>query len=348
VCSNLLTSLLNDLITKYKIMEFNLFIGTDVSKKTLDFAVVENADVKLTYVSENSIKGIKEFFKAVGEEYELDLSKVVFCMEYTGIYNNHLLSYLHSIKANIWLGNPIHIKRSLGLVRGKNDKIDAKRIAMFAFKNRDEVQLWEPERKVIQELKALTGIRNRIIKSMESLTVPLNEVKSFVDKKTIALMKVSCKSSINALKKDLKGINRKILEVIKSDEKLNHLFKIVTSVENVGPVVATAVIIETNEFQKINEAKKFACFAGVAPFKYDSGTSVKSKARVSNMAKKPIKTLLHMAALGSVSRPGEMRNYFERKISEGKNKMLILNAIRNKIVLRIFACVRKDSLFVKC
>jgi len=329
-------------------MEFNLFVGTDVSKKTLDFAVVEQGEQKLTFNSENSIKGIEEFFKAFKKQHAFDLSNVVFCMEHTGIYNNHLLTYLTSIKAKIWLENPIHIKRSLGLVRGKNDKVDAQRIAMFAYKNRDEVKLWEPERKVIQILKALTGVRHRIIKSMESLKTPLDEIKSFVDKDTVRSIKQACKTSMDALKKDLKKINDKIQEVIKSDEKLSKLYKIVVSVENVGPVVATAMITETNEFRRFDNGKQFACFTGVAPFQYTSGTSVRGKAKVSHLAKKPMKTLLHLSALGAVSRPGEMKDYFDRKIAEGKNKMSVINAIRNKIVLRIFACVKQNREFKKC
>ncbi len=329
-------------------MEFNLFIGTDVSKKTLDFAIVEKGEQKLVFKSENSINGIESFFNECKRYYEFNLTKVVFCMEYTGIYNNHLLSYLIGIKAHIWLENPMHIKKSMGLVRGKSDKVDAQRIAMFAFKNQKEAKLWIPQRKVIQTLKALNAIRSRIMKSLEALKVPLNEIKTFVDKETIKDLRQTCKSSIKALKKDLEAINDKIVQLIKSDEQLSKLYKIVTSVENVGPVIATAVIIETNEFRRFENAKQFACFTGVAPFEYTSGTSIKSKARVSHMANKPLKKLLHLSALGSVSRPGEMRDYFERKVAEGKNKMLVINAIRNKIILRIFACVRQDHVFVKC
>lgn len=335
-------------IINYKIMELNSFIGIDVSKKTLNYALVENAESKLNYESDNSVRGIEGFIKELCKQKDFELSKAVFCMEYTGIYNSHLLSYLNEIRANIWLENPVQIKRSSGLIRGKNDKVDAQRIAMFAYKNRDEVKLWEPERKVIKILKVLTGARTRIIKAKESLQVSISELKSFSDKETIKSLKESCKSSLTALKKDLIKIDEKIIELIKSDEQLKYLFKIVSSVDNVGPVIATAVIVETNEFKKFNNGKKFACYTGVAPFEHSSGTSIRGKTRVSHMANKPLKTLLHMAAVGAISRPGEMKNYFDRKLIEGKNKMMVINAIRNKIILRIFACVRQDKLFVKC
>src|ERR1035441_6419518 len=231
-------------------MKFNLFVGTDVSKKTLDFAIVQEGEQKLTFHSENSINGIESFFNEFNKHYKFELCKVVFCMEFTGIYNNNLVNYLIGIKANIWLENPIHIKKSLGMVRGKNDKVDAQRIAMFAYKNEKQAKLWIPQRKVIQTLKALTGVRTRIMKSMETLKLPLDEIKSFVDKEIRKSINESCKASLNALKKDLKDINDKIVQIMKSDEQLSQLYKIVTSVQNVGPVIATAVIIETNEFKK--------------------------------------------------------------------------------------------------
>ena len=65
------------------------------------------------------------------------------------------------------------------------------------------------------------------------------------------------------------------------------------------------------------------------------------------MADKDLKTLMHLAAVGSTSRPGELRHYFERKVTEGKNKMLVLNAIRNKLIHRVIACVRDEKKFIK-
>jgi transposase len=35
------------------------------------------------------------------------------------------------------------------------------------------------------------------------------------------------------------------------------------------------------------------------------------------------------------------REYYQRKVTEGKNKMSIMNAIRNKIVHTIFTLVKK-------
>lgn len=326
--------------------KFDYFIGIDVSKETLDINIVYKGNSINNKCIENKGKNIIILLNEWISLYKLNWDTIVFCMEHTGIYNNHLLDVLLKNNANIYLENPIHIKRSLGLVRGKNDKIDALRIAVFAFKNVDDIKLWTPERKVVKTLRGLLTTRERLVQAIENLTIPIGESKEF-DKEIYKSIKQACKASVSALKKDLQKINKSIIDVINSDERISELYKIITSVENVGTIVATSIIIYTNEFKKIKNPKKFACYSGVAPFEHSSGKSIRGKVRVSNMANKYMKKILHLSALSSVSRKGEMRDYFERKIKEGKNKMLILNAIRNKIILRIFACVNQNKIFEK-
>jgi hypothetical protein len=83
------------------------------------------------------------------------------------------------------------------------------------------------------------------------------------------------------------------------------------------------------------------------PFDHSSGKSIKGKSRVSHLAHKGIKHLLHMAALRVIQLDGELSGYFIRKAEKGKNKMLILNAIRNKLIHRIFAVVKSGIPYQK-
>ena len=65
------------------------------------------------------------------------------------------------------------------------------------------------------------------------------------------------------------------------------------------------------------------------------------------MANKSLKTLLHLCALSAIKYVSELRDYFNRKVEEGKHKMSIINAIRNKLLLRAFAVIRNDKPFVE-
>src|SRR6185503_8317631 len=261
------------------------------------------------------------------------LSNALFCMEHTGIYNNPLLNYCTKQKVAVWLESAIHIKKSSGLQRGKNDRVDAFRIAIFAYKNREEVKFWEPKRYVIQRLKYLLGTRSRTMNALKQLSVPLEEEKEFTDSRITKGCLNS--SSTKALKTELKNIEREIKLIIKGDNELKRIYDQVISVEGIGMITATSIIITTNEFKDITEAKKFACYAGVAPFEHRSGSSVRGKTRVSKMANKTVKTLLHMAALSAIKIGGELKDYFLRKVAEGKNKMSVINAVRNKLIQRI-------------
>ena len=92
--------------------------------------------------------------------------------------------------------------------------------------------------------------------------------------------------------------------------------------------------------------KKFACYAGIAPFEYASGTSVKGRTRVHPCANKQLKSLLNMAAMNAIKINGEYKQYYKRRQQEGKNNMSTLNIIRNKILARIFAVVKRQTPYV--
>jgi transposase len=247
---------------------------------------------------------------------------------------------------DICLENPTHIKLSGGLLRGKNDQVDAWRIAMYAYREKESLRLWEAPRPVIKSLKHLSVLRNRLINAKKMLSVPGDEIKSF-DKQAAKLMVSLTKNTAKQIDKDLKAVEGKMQEIIQEDPSLKRLFDITTSVEGVGPITAIAIMITTNEFKNINQPQKYACYAGIAPFEHTSGTSVRGKTRVSHQANKSVKTLLHMAALTAIRYNVDMRNYYQRKVEDGKNKMLVINAVRNKLVHRIFACVNQNRPYEK-
>jgi transposase len=323
-------------------MQFSYFIGCDVSKNELDFAVMEGKQLLFHKEISNTPEKIKNFIKEICKLPKFNLNEAVFCMEHTGIYSNHLLVYLHKKKAKICLEAATQIKNSLGNLRGKNDKVDAMRIAEYAYKNREELRLWVPKREVIQTLAHLSTNRTRLIDAQKLLKTPLEENSTFIKKSMLKKSNSVCNKTLNAIKKDIEKVDREIEKVIASDEELKRLFGLITSVRGVGIVTATQIVITTNEFKDIKDPKKFACYAGVAPFTMESGI-FKGKARVSHMANKKMKTLLHMSALAAITYNEELKTFYRRKVDEEKkNKMSAINAIRNKLILRIFACVTQN------
>ena len=328
-------------------MEFEFFIGIDVSKNELDFAVRQGKCFLFHREVANEPGAIKAFIKELGKLPMFKLSNAVFCMEHTGIYNNHALACLYKNKAHICLEAATQIKNSLGNIRGKNDKIDAIRIADYAYDKRDKLRLWQPKRDIIQQLSHLAATRLRLITVKKQLKVPLKEHAAFSPNTTSKQNLQICNHSLKAIDADIARADKAIDELIATDQELARLFKLVTSVSGIGKVTAVQVIVTTNEFKDINNPKKFACYSGVAPFTDDSGKVIK-KARVSHMANKKVKTLLHMSAIVAIQYNPDLKLFYERKVlQEKKNKMSVINAIRNKLILRIFACVNQNRPYEK-
>lgn len=213
--------------------------------------------------------------------------------------------------------------------------------------SQQDLKWWIPQRDCIQKLKALLALRERMVKMKVQLQVPIDESTEFIDPAIVKETIKNCKKSILALEDDIEAIDKRIQEFVKSDELLQQQYRIVTSIPGIGKITALNVIVLTGGFSRINDSKKFACFAGVAPFEHSSGTSVRGRTRVSRMANMTLKRLLHLAAMSAIQYCDELKAFYKRKIEAGKNKMSVINAVRNKLISRIFSCIKHNRLYEK-
>ncbi len=328
--------------------QFKFFVGVDVSKIQLDFAIMKDDELIFHNKVNNQTSEIIAFVNGLKEISGFRISNCVFGMEQSGIYCNHLIKALYKLKASYVKGSSLHIRSSLGNIRGKTDKIDSIRIAKFLFKTRDDLSFSKPKRQIIEELSSLVTLRSRLVTTRKALKTPLKEDSFFILGNLSAQNNSLCSRTIEALMSDIILIEERIKNLWSLDERLRRLMEIITSVPCIGEITALHMIICTNEFENIKSPKKFACYAGVAPFPHQSGTSVLKRSRVSNLANKKMKTLLHTCAVLSKMHMPEMSEYFIRKTQiEGKNKMLVLNSIRSKLILRVFTCVNQNRPYQK-
>jgi len=152
---------------------------------------------------------------------------------------------------------------------------------------------------------------------------------------------------IESLTKLIKELDRQIITLLKSNEKLAAQRKILTSISGIGDQTAIQTIVATRGFTRFDSGRKFSCHVGIAPFSYESGSSQKSQKKVSSKANKDLKKLFHMCALSAIKMEGEFNAYFVRKVAEGKNKMTVINAVRSKLINRIFALIRDNRNYEK-
>ena len=113
-------------------MYFSQFIGVDISKDTLDAAIYPAKDKKLDFLHfDNTQKGLGEMMTWL-KRRGVKLAEMVICAEHTGVYTNPLIAFADKKGLALSLNSPLDIKRSMGIARGKNDAVDAGRIAEYA------------------------------------------------------------------------------------------------------------------------------------------------------------------------------------------------------------------------
>ena len=318
------------------------FIGIDVSKDHLDIALFqEGKPIKYKHIA-NNLESITSYLSSFQDKHEIKES--LFCMEHTGVYINWLLVAFSDFKCSIWVENALQIKRSGGANRGKNDKVDAGRIATYAFRFQDKANLYCPPSEQLEDLKTLQKLRKTLVNHKQELETYVNEQSQFSKSSTQKLLEENSKATLEHLTQRIKELEEEMNQIIKNDPHLKELYQLATSVTGVGKVTAIQLLVATDGFTKFDTAKQLACYCGVVPFENSSG-KFKGKARVSKMANKQLKTALHMCALSALQVEGELRAYYLRKVAEGKNKMSVINALRNKIIQRVFACVKNKILY---
>lgn len=334
-------------------MKFKFIVGVDMSKNWFNYCLMTNTlEILEEGQVDNNPHAIDSFLESLFKQgYLSDFEDILMIMEHTGIYVQHLV--------NAWLGQAgklsiVHASKVSQFLGGlpsweeKTDPMDARRLAEYAIRFTDKLDLWQAERRSIKLLKGLQRQRTRLVEIINILEVPINESKKFDPEYLSKTLEKNNKRTILAAKKDLKNVEKQLIQIINEDKELEHLFKLINSVEGVGPVIATEIIITTSGFEtfKPNEQKSYAKYCGVVPLPKQSGIK-KRRAKNSKKANMNMKKLLTMGALALTKSKGELGEYYRRKKEEGKPHYCVINAMRNKMILRVFAVVRNGTMYQK-
>lgn len=327
-------------------MKKKWFIGIDVSKKTLDVVIYDPAKKQADSANYTQLSNDGEGFAGLLnwlKRKRVTLSQSVLCMENTGIYSFDLCLFLESRSLDYCCFTPLHLKRSLGLVRGKNDRVDAQRIAYFAYLHREELTYSKLSGSAVIRLRDLSAERKRFVKQHAEFTAFLTDRKDRVATSTTRRAEQMAK----ILEDEIQSIEKEMVELINSDASLQQTYKLLLSIKGIGSINAIHTIIHTNNFRGFETARQYACYLGIAPFEHTSGTSVRGKTRVHATGARLLKADLSQAARSAAMYDKELKEYYERKTREGKEYGVVLNAIKFKLVCRMFAVIRRGTPFVE-
>lgn len=320
------------------------FIGIDVSKPHFDaslMAVVNHMKMPVeTLRFDNSAGGMKLFEKWLKQNGVTMDDRSLVVIENTGIYHRLIWSFCSKKNLPIHIGNAAHIKWSFGIARGKNDRIDSIRLCNYAFRESDNLKVTEALNPELLSLKDFVSARTKLLKQLGAIRVSVKELGNTNTKTNQNLLERSMKAAIQGIAKSIGNMEQEIKKIIAGNPSFKQNYKLLKSIPGIGHVTAVYLIGCTANFAGSPSGKQLACYAGVAPFEYTSGISIKGKTKVHRMANKELKRLLHMGAMSAIQYSEEFKMYYHRKQDEGKHNMCILNAVRNKIILRVAAVIK--------
>lgn len=324
-------------------------VGIDISKEKLNLCYQSDLKTLREEVAENNAKAIKKTLKAAFKALSVTAGDVLVCAEYTGRYIYPLTVACQEMDVFLWLDDPTRIKNSMGLARGKNDTVDAARIAEYAHRYEDRAVRYSIPDAALVSMRSLLSDREFLLADRRRYQSQLSDQRRNMAPEDYRRKSRRWKDVIRAIERQILAIDEEVDSLIEADDVLRRQRDLLKSVDGVGDRIAVNMIAITRGFTRFGNARQFCSFAGLTPYRYDSGSSVRSKARTSKRANQTMKALLHMSAVNVATRmrEGEYRDYYERKLKEGKHAMCVLNVLRAKLVHRMFSVIRRDEEYTR-
>jgi len=310
-------------------------IGIDVSKNSLD--VVLLCEGKNHYqVVENNLSGFQYLSTWLERK---GFQQVHLCMEATGQYGDAAATYFHHRGYPISVINPARIKAYAAshLTRNKTDKADARLIAEYCQK--EKPPLWSPPRAVFRTLKALVHYLDDLMatKQQERNRLEFSSTDKLVE--SILL------EHIAFLDDKIKEVHRVILQHIQSDLQLKHCCELLVSIPGVGEWTAARLLAEIQDFRDFKNARQLAAYAGLNPRKYQSGSSVHRKSRLSKVGNAHLRYALYMPAIVAMKHNPIIRDLCQRLSERGLAKMAIVGASMRKLLVLAYGVIKSDLAF---
>jgi transposase len=192
------------------------------------------------------------------------------------LYHRFLVNFCNKHQWQLCIENGAQVKWSLGIARGKSDKVDSRRLAVYALRFEDRLRPSSVLHEGIQAIKDLITLRNRHMVQLRSLQTYLKELKTTTDPNAVKELQKIHAPLIKTIKATIKKAEMAIVKKIEENELTKRQYMLLLSIPCIGPVTASYLIACTNAFTNCSSGKQLACYCGVVPFEYQSGISVKA------------------------------------------------------------------------
>jgi transposase len=312
--------------------------GIDVAQKELVVSLGRigqslDTEVYCCKTFANKLSGFKAMLIWVSK-HSLEQVPVRYVMEATGVYHESLAYYLsdQGLESSIVLPNKIsNYFRTLD-EKSITDKTASAAICQFGLERK--LALWQKPKKVFKTLKQLTRERDQLITERTLLKNQLHAEQAEAEPSQDSILRMQAR--IDLINKQEIEIRSEIAGAIKQDSKLIEQVENIITIPGIGKLTAVIVLAETNGFDLILNKRQLASYSGLDIRLKDSGTSVKSKPRISKKGNRHLRKAMHMPALSAISSDERFKAIFVRLVAKHGIKMKAAVAVQRKLLEMIY------------
>lgn len=313
-----------------------VYVGIDISKDFFDVALPHENSYRHLQL-DNSQRGFGKLLKA------MEHLRAHCVMEASGPYYLRLASFLHGKGVAVSVVNPLSVRRfsQMRLVRAKTDKKDAVMIAEYG--KTEQPALWSVEAEHVLELKQLQMVADGLQKTLQQYQRQLEALGESPHVSRQA--RQSLERMIRQAKKEIEQVEEKMQQLVK--EHHGQLYEQVSSIPGLGKKSSLLLIIISGGFTRFAHHKQLVSYLGLSPRIYQSGTSVRGKARICKMGMSRARAALYVCAWSAIKCNRACRELYERLLAKGKAKKLALVAVANKLIKQAFAIATKKEYYME-
>lgn len=303
----------------------SIFVGVDVSKATLDVAVLPSGE---KWSVSNDVKGIPELVKRLEA-----LGPTLVVLEATGGLEFPLAAALGAANLQVSVVNPRQVRdfaRATGRL-SKTDSIDALILARFAHAIRPPARPLPDE--AAREFKALLTRRQELV---EMITAEKNRLGTAFSQ----AVREGIQAHVDWLQHQLKELDQELGQKVRESPIWREKEDLLRSVPGVGPVLSLTLLAELPELGAL-ERRQIAALVGVAPFNRDSGTLRGRRTVWGGRAR--VRGALYMATLVATRFNPVIKAFYQRLLAAGKPKKVALVACMRKLLTILNAMLKHRS-----
>lgn len=330
-------------------MDFSYFVGWDVSKASLNFCVrdpLQSEPVEEGQVA-NTASAIAKLLRGWSKTLAADLAAFAHCVENTGRYTHPLLGLVEPLGLRLWMEDPLQLKRSMGRQKRKTDAVDARNIAEYCRYKCAQATWYTQPSPLSIHLRELSHARTKLVRTRQSLRTSRQAKEAFGLVEPNEVCQAVQQELVAVIGQKLATLDEEILRIIKADEQAKRKLEIARSVPGIGPKNVVVILAITGIFERISSARACAAYAGLVPYEFESGTSIRKRNRVSRAVSKELKTALHQGAISLIRSPSPFKELYDRLRVRGRTFRQAINAVRNKMLRVLYTCMEKNVMYDK-